>query len=103
LGTIYRNIYNYKEYRLEDSMNIIGTIVIGFFAGLFARMLMPGRNSLGCILTILLGICGAVVGKLMGVALGFYTDSEQAGFFMSLIGAMVILYLHNVIMRLSAR
>lgn len=78
-------------------MGIISTIILGFFVGLFARLLIPGRNPLGCILTILLGICGAVVGKLMGDALGIYTQGEQAGFFMSLIGAMVILYAHNII------
>lgn len=80
-------------------MSIIGTIVIGFFVGLFARLLIPGRNPLGCILTILLGICGAVVGKYIGVALGVYTETDQSGFFMSLIGAMFILYAHNLITR----
>ncbi len=80
-------------------MNIIGTVVIGFIVGLFARVLFPGRNPIGCILTILLGICGAVVGKLIGNALGVYTETDQAGFFMSLVGAMIILYIHNIITR----
>lgn len=84
-------------------MSIIGTIIIGFIVGLFARVLIPGRNPLGCILTILLGICGAVVGKLLGNALGVYTETEQAGFFMSLVGAMVILYVHNIITRPPAQ
>lgn len=78
-------------------MSIIGTIIIGFIVGLFARMLVPGRNPLGCILTILLGIGGAIVGKWIGQGIGVYNEHDPAGFFMSLLGAIVILYIHNLI------
>ena len=76
-------------------MSIIGSIIIGFIVGLFARFLMPGRDPLGFIWTTLLGIGGAVVGKFIGQGIGLYREGESAGFFMSLIGAIVILFLYN--------
>jgi uncharacterized membrane protein YeaQ/YmgE (transglycosylase-associated protein family) len=72
-------------------MAIISTIFIGFIVGLFARALTPGRDIQGFILTTLLGIGGALVGKFVGQGLGLYTQDQPAGFFMSLIGAMIIL------------
>lgn len=76
-------------------MGIISTIVIGFIVGLFARALMPGRDPLGLILTTLLGIGGAVIGKFIGDAIGLYRQEQAAGFFMSLVGAMILLFLYN--------
>ncbi len=76
-------------------MGIISTIVIGFIVGLFARALMPGRDPLGLILTTLLGIGGAVVGKFIGDTMGVYRQDQSAGFFMSLVGAMILLFLYN--------
>lgn len=76
-------------------MTIILTILIGFIVGLFARALMPGNDILGFIMTTLLGIGGAFVGKFIGQGLGLYTEHQQAGFFMSLIGAMILLFLYN--------
>lgn len=76
-------------------MSIIGTIVMGFLVGLFARALMPGRDITGFIMTTLLGIGGAIVGRLVGEVMGLYTQGEQAGFFMSLIGAMILLFVYN--------
>jgi len=76
-------------------MSLILTIIIGFFVGLFARALMPGKDVMGFIMTTLLGIGGAVIGKFIGQALGFYTEGDPAGFFMSLIGAMILLFVYN--------
>ena len=76
-------------------MEILSTILIGFIVGLFARALMPGKDILGIILTTLLGIGGALVGKFIGQGLGVYTETQNAGFFMSLIGAMILLFLYN--------
>jgi uncharacterized membrane protein YeaQ/YmgE (transglycosylase-associated protein family) len=76
-------------------MGIILTIIIGFVVGLFARALIPGRNISGFIMTTLLGIAGALVGKFLGQELGFYAEGEQAGFFMSLLGAMLILFIYH--------
>lgn len=76
-------------------MTIIWTILIGFFVGLFARALIPGRDIVGFIMTTLLGIGGAVVGRFIGHGLGIYAPDQPAGFFMSLIGAMILLFLYH--------
>ncbi|WP_228840699.1 GlsB/YeaQ/YmgE family stress response membrane protein [Candidatus Protochlamydia phocaeensis] len=76
-------------------MSILGAIIIGFIVGLFARFLMPGRDPLGFIWTTLLGIGGAIIGKLIGQAIGLYKEHQSAGFFMSLIGAMILLYIYH--------
>ncbi len=77
-------------------MHIIWVIIIGFIVGLFARALMPGKDIRGFIVTTLLGIGGAVVGKYVGQAIGIYKEQEPAGFFMSLIGAMLILLIFHL-------
>lgn len=87
---LLRNIY----WRLI--MDIILTIVIGFFVGLFARALVPGRSITGFIMTTLLGIAGALVGKFVGESLGIYGEGQSAGFFMSLLGAMLILFFYQL-------
>ncbi|MBA3957572.1 MAG: GlsB/YeaQ/YmgE family stress response membrane protein [Parachlamydiaceae bacterium] len=76
-------------------MGIIITIIIGFVVGLIARALMPGKDVMGFILTALLGIGGALIGKFIGQGLGLYEEGEPAGFFMSLLGALVLLFIYN--------
>lgn len=73
-------------------MNILWTIVIGFFVGLMARFLMPGRDSMGFIFTTLLGIAGALVAQFLGQALNLYGPEEPAGLLASLLGAMIVLF-----------
>lgn len=74
-------------------MGILAMIVIGFIVGLIARMLKPGRDSMGFIFTTLLGIGGAVVGGFLGRMLGLYEIGEPAGFIASVIGAVLLLFL----------
>lgn len=76
-------------------MSIILTIFIGFIVGLIARALMPGEDPAGFILTTLLGIGGAIIGKFIGQGIGLYPEKDPAGFFMSLLGAMIILFIYN--------
>lgn len=76
-------------------MSILLTIIMGFVIGLFARALMPGKDVMGFIMTTLLGIGGALLGKFIGQGLGLYTEGEAAGFFMSLLGAMILLFIYN--------
>lgn len=76
-------------------MGIISTIVIGFVVGLFARAIVPGKDISGFIMTTLLGIAGALVGKFLGQSIGLYVEGQQAGFFMSLIGAMILLFIYQ--------
>jgi uncharacterized membrane protein YeaQ/YmgE (transglycosylase-associated protein family) len=73
-------------------MTLLWTIIIGFFIGLIARWLMPGRDSMGVIFTCLLGIVGALIAQFLGQALGWYAPGEPAGFIASVIGAMLVLY-----------
>ncbi len=76
-------------------MGLIVTIIIGFFVGLIAKFLMPGRDPGGFIITILLGIGGALTANFLGRALGLYTTSEAAGFIASVIGAMILLAIYR--------
>ena len=80
-------------------MSIIMTIILGFIVGLFARAIMPGKDVQGFILTTLLGIGGAFVGKFIGESVGHYGPNDSAGFLMSLLGALVILYIYHLIKR----
>lgn len=80
-------------------MHVIWTIFIGFIVGLFARAIMPGRNPMGFIFTTLLGIAGAVFGGFLGQQLGLYAQDESAGFFMSLLGAIIILFVYDRVFR----
>jgi uncharacterized membrane protein YeaQ/YmgE (transglycosylase-associated protein family) len=74
-------------------MGIIGTIVIGFFAGLLARFLKPGDDKMGFIITTMVGIVGAFVGTYLGQSLGIYHVGEPAGFLGAVIGAIIVLAL----------
>lgn len=78
-------------------MHIIGVIVIGFIAGLVAKLLMPGRDPGGFIVTILLGIAGAFVATYLGQAVGWYQAGEGAGFIGAIVGAVVILAIYRAI------
>jgi uncharacterized membrane protein YeaQ/YmgE (transglycosylase-associated protein family) len=80
-------------------MSIIWAIVIGFIVGIVAKFLMPGRDPGGFIITALLGIVGAVVATFLGQAMGFYGPNENAGFIASVIGAIVVLFLYNLVAR----
>lgn len=76
-------------------------ILIGFVAGIIARMLSPGPNNpSGFILTTLLGIAGAFLATWIGQALGYYSPNQGAGFIMATIGALLVLFIWN---RLVAR
>lgn len=80
-------------------MDFIWSIVIGLIVGLFARALMPGKDPMGLILTTLLGIGGALLGGFLGKALGIYQEGQRAGFLMSLIGAMILLFIYHHVKR----
>jgi uncharacterized membrane protein YeaQ/YmgE (transglycosylase-associated protein family) len=80
-------------------MSIIWTIIIGFVAGLIARMLHPGNKwePTGFILTTVLGIVGAFVATYLGQAIGWYKAGEQAGFIGAIVGAIIILVIWGFI------
>jgi uncharacterized membrane protein YeaQ/YmgE (transglycosylase-associated protein family) len=74
---------------------VIGWMVFGLIVGVIAKLLMPGRDPGGFIITMLLGIVGAVVGGMIGRGLGWYGPNEGAGFLMSLLGSIVLLVLYR--------
>lgn len=72
-------------------MGILGTILIGLLVGVVARFLKPGDQSMGWIMTILLGIGGSVVATYGGQALGIYRAGQAAGFVGAVVGAIILL------------
>jgi uncharacterized membrane protein YeaQ/YmgE (transglycosylase-associated protein family) len=73
-------------------MSIIWTIVIGFIAGIAAKLIMPGQNEpTGFILTTILGVVGAFVATFLGQALGWYRADEGAGLIGAIVGAVIVL------------
>jgi uncharacterized membrane protein YeaQ/YmgE (transglycosylase-associated protein family) len=82
-------------------MHILWTLVIGLVAGIIAKMIMPGRDPGGIIITMLLGIAGAFVGTWLGKVLGIYGEGESAGFIASIIGAIILLAIYRMFRKKS--
>ncbi len=80
-----------------ENYGIIGWIVIGLLAGGIAKLLMPGKDPGGCIITIFLGIAGALLAGFLGRAVGWYGDGDGAGFVAAIVGAFVILLVYRLI------
>jgi uncharacterized membrane protein YeaQ/YmgE (transglycosylase-associated protein family) len=78
---------------------ILSWIVFGLVVGALAKLLMPGDDPGGIIVTILLGIAGALVGGLIGRSMGFYGPDQAAGYLMSIAGAIVLLALYRLVVR----
>jgi uncharacterized membrane protein YeaQ/YmgE (transglycosylase-associated protein family) len=72
-------------------MSILGTLLIGLIAGFLARMLKPGNDSMGWIMTAVLGVAGSFLASYLGAALGLYAPGQAAGFIASVVGAILIL------------
>jgi uncharacterized membrane protein YeaQ/YmgE (transglycosylase-associated protein family) len=81
------------------TMVILSWIVFGLVIGFIAKLLMPGRDPGGFIVTMLLGIAGALVGGFIGRAMGFYDSNQSAGWLMSILGAIILLALYRVLVR----
>lgn len=80
-------------------MHYVWMAIVGFIVGLVARAVLPGTQSLGIILTSLLGIVGALVAGFLGQALGMYGPGQAAGFIASVIGAILVLFIYTKIKR----
>jgi uncharacterized membrane protein YeaQ/YmgE (transglycosylase-associated protein family) len=78
-------------------VGVLGWIVFGLIVGIIAKFLMPGRDPGGIIVTILLGVAGAVLGGFVGRSLGWYGPNDAAGFLMSLVGAIALLALYRML------
>jgi len=86
-----------------ESYGILGWIVIGGIAGAIAKLLMPGKDPGGCIITILLGIAGALLAGFIGRAVGWYDAGEGAGFIAAIVGAFIILLIYRLVLGRRAR
>ena len=82
-------------------MGIIGTIFIGLIVGLLARFLKPGDDSMGWIMTILLGIGGSLAATYGGQALGICKAGEGAGFIGAVVGAVILLVIYGLVSKKS--
>ena len=77
-------------------IEVLGWILFGLIVGALAKLVMPGRDPGGIIVTMLLGIAGAVIGGCIGRAMGFYGPGQAAGWFMSFIGAVILLFIYRL-------
>jgi uncharacterized membrane protein YeaQ/YmgE (transglycosylase-associated protein family) len=78
-------------------------LLIGFVAGLLARALKPGDDKLGIIMTILLGVAGAVVARFVGLKMGWYGPTETTGFIASVVGAIILLAIYSLVAKKKVR
>jgi uncharacterized membrane protein YeaQ/YmgE (transglycosylase-associated protein family) len=76
---------------------LIGWIIFGLIVGLVAKLLMPGKDPGGFFITALIGIAGALLGGFLGRMMGLYREGEPAGFFMAVLGSIVLLILYRVV------
>ena len=76
-------------------MHVIGWIVFGLIVGVVAKLLMPGRDPGGFVVTIAIGIVGALLGGFLGRFLGLYHEGDPVGFFMAVIGAILLLWIYR--------
>jgi uncharacterized membrane protein YeaQ/YmgE (transglycosylase-associated protein family) len=78
-------------------MGILGWIFFGLIVGVIAKLLMPGRDPGGFIVTILIGIAGALLGGWFGRAVGWYGPDQGAGYIVSILGAIILLVLYRML------
>jgi len=78
-------------------MHILWTLIIGLVVGAVAKLLMPGKDPSGFMLTMLLGVAGAFVATFLGRFIGHYGEGETAGFIMSVLGAMLLLFIYRLV------
>lgn len=80
-------------------LGILGWIVFGLIVGVIAKLVMPGRDPGGIVITMLLGVAGALVGGFVGRMIGWYQPGEPAGFVMALLGAVLLLFIYRKTVR----
>jgi uncharacterized membrane protein YeaQ/YmgE (transglycosylase-associated protein family) len=79
-------------------LHMIGHAIFGLVIGLVARAVMPGRQHMGLILTMILGLVGAWLGGLVGRMTGMYEEGHPAGFLMALVGAVIVLFVYRLLL-----
>jgi len=79
-----------------EKMHLIGILITGLIVGAIAKLLMPGKDPGGFIITILLGIAGSFIAYYIGKAIGHYEDGSAPGYIASVLGAMLLLFLYRM-------
>lgn len=82
-------------------LSFIGTVIVGLVVGLIARAVKPGDDSMGLIMTIILGIAGSLIAGYVGRALGWYQPGQAAGWIASVVGAIILLVIYGLVRRRS--
>jgi len=77
-------------------MSILWSIIIGGIAGAIAKLLMPGKDPGGFVITIIIGIVGALIATFIGRAIGWYDEGESAGFIGAIVGSIILLALYRL-------
>lgn len=80
-------------------MTLLWTLLIGFLVGLVARAILPGRNPMGFFVTALLGVAGSFTASFVGRSLGWYQPGEGSGFFLSVLGAVLLLLAYGAFLQ----
>ncbi|WP_243303509.1 GlsB/YeaQ/YmgE family stress response membrane protein [Geothrix oryzisoli] len=83
-------------------LHLIWTCIIGLVAGAVAKLVMPGKDPGGWIITMVLGIAGSFLGTWIGRAVGHYQAGQGAGFLMSVVGAVILLGIYHIYKRATA-
>ena len=83
-------------------MHILWALIIGLVVGAIAKLIMPGKDPGGIIVTSLIGIAGSLVATFLGQALGWYAQGQAAGFLGSLVGAVLLLAVYHMFRRRTA-
>lgn len=78
---------------------MIGTIIVGFVAGLLARAIKPGADSMGWIMTIILGLAGSFIGGILASVLGLSANGGLGGLVLSVVGAVILLFVYEFVQK----
>ena len=84
-------------------LNLLWELIIGLVVGAVAKFLMPGKDPGGIWITMLIGIAGSILATYLGQAIGWYQAGQGAGFIMSVVGAIVLLFLYRIIRGSAAK
>jgi uncharacterized membrane protein YeaQ/YmgE (transglycosylase-associated protein family) len=98
-GVSGRKVHSQRGNGMLAGYSWLVWIIIGGLAGGVAKLLMPGRDPGGCIVTVLLGIAGALLAGWLGHAIGWYKTGEGAGFVAAIVGAVVLLLIYRLVAR----
>jgi uncharacterized membrane protein YeaQ/YmgE (transglycosylase-associated protein family) len=83
-------------------LNLLWIIIIGFLAGVVAKLIMPGKDPGGFIITTVLGVVGALLATFLGRLVGWYQEGETGGFIAAVVGAIIILFIYRIIKKRTA-